>query len=469
MAAPPKPWQRRTLPAGASLAPSPLPHSTSSPLPSPSQPQPTNTEELAASSTVPAPEPAAAGASASVSNSNAVVPFTRAPPAATDGSNLLPSAAAPAGAAQQAPGGALSSSTAVPSYMSSYPSGTFMNTGYGASYSSYPQSYNRPSAYSGYGWRSGAAYGGYGGGYGGYSTYGGMPYGYGYGMYSNDGSWFGGMADSLGHFNQLLDLNTWFLDQICDNATTLGGRLRHLSATLAWLPGALMHLTAQSYHTYVPQAVQLAQKVGSIVNFHAGRLLLLDPLPPPSGIQDDADNDTTATILPLRAPRTNGSAVGGNPQEPLTFVKSTPHSRSASSPPLPYSTTDHTAAPDPRTCATPTAMRGGYSELQRRRRQLRLTLLLLILFLVYGVLALLGWRWVVGGGKGKRRRLWSDVREQHGAWQQQQQPHVHVEGRWDAHAREWERIYRSGGGGRGVAPTNSEGLPALGPPVFSQI
>ncbi|CEL92072.1 unnamed protein product [Vitrella brassicaformis CCMP3155] len=468
MAAPPKPWQRRTPAAGASLAPSPLPHSTSSPLPSPSQPQPTAKEEPAASSTVPAPEPAAVAALAS--DSNVVVPFTRAPPAATDGSSLLPSATAPAGAAQQPSGGALSSSTAVPSYMSSYPSGTFMNTGYGASYSSYPQSYNRPSAYSGYGWRSGAAYGGYGGGYGGYSTYGGgMPYGYGYGMYNNDGSWFGGMADSLGRFNQLLDLNTWFLDQICDNATTLGGRLRHLSATLAWLPGALMHLTAQSYHTYVPQAVQLAQKVRSIVNHQAARLLLLDPLPPPSGIQDDADSNITAGLLPLRAPRTNGSAAGGNPQEPLTFVKCTPHSRSASSPLLPHSTTDHTAAPDPRTCATRTAMRDGYSELQRRRRQLRLTLLLLFLFLVYGVLSLLGWRWVVGGGKGKRRRRRrGDVRRQLDVWQQQQ-PHVHVEGRWDAHAREWEGIYRSGSVGAGVAPSNSQGFPALGPPVFSQI
>merc|ERR1719377_37900 len=48
----------------------------------------------------------------------------------------------------------------------------------------------------------------------------------------NQPGWFGNSVDSLNYFASLMDMNSWFVDQIADHATAVWTRLRDL---LMWL------------------------------------------------------------------------------------------------------------------------------------------------------------------------------------------------------------------------------------------
>eukprot|EP00922_Rhytidocystis_sp_ex-Travisia-forbesii_P003813 GHVS01005527.1.p1 GENE.GHVS01005527.1~~GHVS01005527.1.p1 ORF type:complete len:359 (+),score=13.71 GHVS01005527.1:99-1175(+) len=77
----------------------------------------------------------------------------------------------------------------------------------------------------------------------GYDSYGGFGSGYGrsppmhmgsgagaYGLSGAEDSWFGRVADGLGRFSHILDMNTWFLDQICDTGGALVHRFRSIGS-----------------------------------------------------------------------------------------------------------------------------------------------------------------------------------------------------------------------------------------------
>ena len=59
-------------------------------------------------------------------------------------------------------------------------------------------------------------------------------------------TWFGKTAEDLGRFSHILDMNSWFLDQICDTAFNLADRIRKIGSNLSWLPTAVRPLTRRA-------------------------------------------------------------------------------------------------------------------------------------------------------------------------------------------------------------------------------
>merc|ERR1719453_221382 len=57
-------------------------------------------------------------------------------------------------------------------------------------------------------------------------------YGGGMGGMGMGGDWFGSSADTLGQMTQMLEMNSFFFDQLCDHASTMWFRLRDM---LTWL------------------------------------------------------------------------------------------------------------------------------------------------------------------------------------------------------------------------------------------
>jgi len=50
--------------------------------------------------------------------------------------------------------------------------------------------------------------------------------------------WMGRTADSLGRFSQLLDINSWFIDQICDNTQAVVYRMHRIFSGFNFVKGA---------------------------------------------------------------------------------------------------------------------------------------------------------------------------------------------------------------------------------------
>lgn len=117
------------------------------------------------------------------------------------------------------------------SYMSSYQGG--FQGGYQGGYNS---RYNRPYYSSYYG-------GGYdGGGYssfgGGYSYYDRRPEMLGYG----ESGWMGRTTETLDRVSHMLDMNTWFIDRICETGFMLTQRLHNVITSATGLTGMFQHV-----------------------------------------------------------------------------------------------------------------------------------------------------------------------------------------------------------------------------------
>eukprot|EP00922_Rhytidocystis_sp_ex-Travisia-forbesii_P003818 GHVS01005532.1.p1 GENE.GHVS01005532.1~~GHVS01005532.1.p1 ORF type:complete len:320 (+),score=6.00 GHVS01005532.1:85-1044(+) len=98
----------------------------------------------------------------------------------------------------------------------------------------------------------------------GYDSYGGFgsgrsPPGYfgpgAYGFSGAEDSWFGRVADGLGRLSHILDMNTWFLDQICDTGSSLVHRFRRIGSNIgAWATGVNLSSIAAAPFIYAVES-----------------------------------------------------------------------------------------------------------------------------------------------------------------------------------------------------------------------
>lgn len=70
-------------------------------------------------------------------------------------------------------------------------------------------------------------------------------------MAYDDSSLFSQSVDTLTRFSQLLDMNSWFFDQICDTLVGITARVKSIRSGLAWLP----HRIADARHSGMSQII----------------------------------------------------------------------------------------------------------------------------------------------------------------------------------------------------------------------